>query len=243
MSCHAYDSYFIILEPHSWSQWKCSDESWRHHTEHDIEQVQQLYSLCEQSLLNYYSHRNEQQIDDINTPFLSPINLLAVTLWYPKHYHFERCIATEFNLAHKSVAYSLSSVLDILHPRIYPEFISLSTNMPNETTPLGPEEHHKLMVDSTFITIPQSDDSTEHKAYYHVKNPTNYALKVQIVCDFRQRKMHVSECYKDSIHVHGIIILRESGLLEHLINLCRNPYTFIRPEVFTVKKENPERTG
>jgi len=86
--------------------------------------------------------------------------------------------------------------------------------MSNRTTTHGPEEHHKLIVDSTFIAIPQPDDSTERKAYYHAKSPTKYALKVQIACDFRHRIVHVSECYKGS--VHDITILRESGLLEHL---------------------------
>jgi hypothetical protein len=112
------------------------------------------------------------------------------------------------------VAYSLSSVLDILHSCVYPEFISFPTNISNRTTPHGPEEHHNLIVDSTFIAISQPDDSTERKAYYYGKSPTNYALTVQVACDFRHRIVHVSECYKGS--VHDITILRESGLLENL---------------------------
>ena len=111
-------------------------------------------------------------------------------------------------------AYSLSSVLDILHSCVYLEFISLPTNISNKTTPHGPEEYHKLIVDSTFIAIPQSDDSTESKAYYHAKSPTNYSLKVQIPCDLRHRIVYVSECHKGNMH--DITILRESGLLEHL---------------------------
>jgi hypothetical protein len=142
------------------------------------------------------------------------MNLLVVTLWYLKHYHSDRYIATELNLARRTVSYSLSSVLDILHSCVYPEFISLPADISSRTTPHGPEEYHKLIVDSTFIAIPQPNDSTERKAYYHVKSPTNYALKVQIACDFSHRIVHVSECYKGS--VHDITILRESGLLEHL---------------------------
>ncbi|CAF4670749.1 unnamed protein product, partial [Rotaria sp. Silwood2] len=119
-----------------------------------------------------------------------------------------------FYLARQTVAYSLSSVLDILHSCVYPEFISLPANISNRSIPHGPEERHKLIVDPAFIAIPQPDESTEHKAYYHAKSPTNYALKVQIACDFRPRIVHVSECYKGS--VHDVTILRESGLLEHL---------------------------
>ena len=214
VSTYAHDSYFAILDQRPWSEWKCSDESCRQHTGHDIEQVQQLYALCEQSLLNYCAHRNEQQTDDIDIAYLSLINLLVVTLLYLRHYHTERYIAAEFNLAQKTVAYSLLSVLDILHSCVYPKFISLSTNMSNRTTPHGPEQYHKLIVDSTFIGIPQPEDSAERKAYYHAKSQTNYALKVQIACDFRHRIVHVSECHRGS--VHNITILRESGLLEHL---------------------------
>jgi hypothetical protein len=71
-----------------------------------------------------------------------------------------------------------------------------------------------LIVDSTFIAIPQPDDSDQCKVYYHAKSPTNYAVKIQIACDFHHRIVHVSKCYNGS--VHDITILRESGLLEHV---------------------------
>jgi hypothetical protein len=142
------------------------------------------------------------------------MNLLVVTLWYLKHYHSERYIATELNLAQKTVYYFLSSVPDILHTCVYPELISLPADMSNRTTAHGPEEHHKLIVDSTFIVILQPNDSTQRKAYYHAKRSTNYALIVKIACNFHHRIVHVSECYKGS--VHDITILRESGLLEHV---------------------------
>ena len=142
------------------------------------------------------------------------MNLLVVTLWYLKHYHSERYISAELGLAKKTVGYFLASVLDILHSCVYPEFISLPADMSSGTTAHGPEEHHKLIVDSTCIAIPQPADSTQRKAYYYAKSSTNYALKVQIARDFHHRIVHVSECYRGS--VHDITILRDSGLLEHL---------------------------
>ncbi|CAF2788213.1 unnamed protein product [Rotaria sp. Silwood2] len=142
------------------------------------------------------------------------MDLLLVTLRYLKHYHSECYIATELNLAQKTVDYLLLSVLNILHTCVYSELISLPADMSNRTTTQGPEEHHKLIANSTFIAIPQPGDSTQRKAYYHAKRTTNYALKVQIACDFHHRIVHVSECYKGS--VHDITILRESGLLEHV---------------------------
>ncbi|CAF0802221.1 unnamed protein product [Rotaria sordida] len=148
------------------------------------------------------------------TPYLSPMNLLIVTLWYLKHYHCERYIATKVNLTQQAVNYFLSSTLDILHSCIYPELISLPVDLSSRRTPHGPERQHKLIIDSTFIAIPEHCDSRERKTYYHAKSSTNYALKVQITCDFHHRIVHVSECYHGSIH--DITILRDSDLLEHV---------------------------
>lgn len=142
------------------------------------------------------------------------MNLLVVTLWHLKHYHSERYIASELDLSQPAVNYFLAAVLDILHSCIYPELISLPADLASRRTPHGPEREHKLIVDSTFIAIPEPYDLEERKSYYHGKSPTNYALKVQIACDFRHQIVHVSECHHGS--VHDLTLLRESGLLEHV---------------------------
>jgi hypothetical protein len=85
--------------------------------------------------------------------------------------------------------------------------------MDDETTIHGPEQQHKLIVDSTCIAIHQPEDSEQRRTYYYAKSPTNYAFKVQVACDFHHRIVHVSKCHRGS--VHDITILRESGLLEH----------------------------
>lgn len=149
-----YGFFPLFLGQRPWSDWGRSDASCLQHTGHDIDQVQQLYSMCEQSLLNYCAHRNEKRSDSTNALFLSPMNLLVVTLWYLKHYHSELYISTEVNLAQQTVGYFLSSVLDILHSCVYPEFISSPADMSNRTTPHGLKGYHKLIVDSTFIAIP-----------------------------------------------------------------------------------------
>ncbi|CAF4193621.1 unnamed protein product, partial [Rotaria sordida] len=197
-----------------WSEWKRTDASCIQHTGHDVEQVHELCSMCEGPLVNYCSHRNKLHWDNISTSYLSPMNLLVVTLWYLKHYHSERYIASELNFSQKGVNYLLSAVVDILHSCVYPAFISIPADLTNRRTPHGPEQYHKLIVDSTFIAIPEPHDSEKCKEYYHAKSPTNYAIKVQIACDFRHRIVHVSECCHGS--THDITVLRESGLLEHV---------------------------
>ncbi|CAF1183734.1 unnamed protein product [Rotaria sp. Silwood1] len=97
---------------------------------------------------------------------------------------------------------------------VYPAFVSLPADLANRRTPHGPQQDHKLIVDSTFIAIHEPHDSEQRKEYYHAKSPTNYAIKVKVAGDFRHRIVHVSECYHGSIH--DITVLRESGLLEHV---------------------------
>ncbi|CAF4044763.1 unnamed protein product [Rotaria sp. Silwood1] len=116
------------------------------------------------------------------------MNLLVVTLWYLKHYHSERYIASELNFSQQTVNYCLSAVVDILHSCVYPAFVYLPADLANRRTPHGPQQHQKLIVDSTFIAIPEPHDS--------------------------EQLVHVSECYYGS--KHDITVLRESGLLEHV---------------------------
>ena len=139
--------------------------------------------------------------------------MLAITLLYLTHYHSERYIASELNLSQSAVNYLLSTVIDILYTCAYPELVSIPANLCSSRTPHGPQQYHKLIVDSTYIAIPEPYDSEQRKAYYHMKSSTNYGLKVQITCDFRHRRVHVSECVCES--VHDITLLRNSGLLEH----------------------------
>ncbi|CAF1553370.1 unnamed protein product [Rotaria sp. Silwood1] len=212
----AIQEHFQSLDENQrpWSEWKRTDASCIQHTGHDVEQVQELYSMCEEPLINYCSHRKKLHWDNNNTSYLSPMNLLVVTLWYLKHYHSERYIASELNFSQQAVNYCLSAVVDILHSCVYPALVSLPADLANRRTPHGPQQHHKLIVDSTFIAIPEPHDSEQRKKFYHAKSSTNYAVKVQIACDFRHRIVHVSECYHGS--KHDITVLRESGLLEHV---------------------------
>ena len=50
--------------------------------------------------------------------------------------------------------------------------------------------------------------------FRRTESSINDALKVQIACDFRHQIVHVSECYRGS--VHDITVLRDWGLLEHV---------------------------
>ncbi|CAF1579689.1 unnamed protein product [Rotaria sp. Silwood1] len=197
-----------------WSEWQRSDESCVQHTGLDVEQVQELYDMCEEPLKKYCLHRHEQQTDITDRSYLSPMNLLVVTLWYLKHYHSNRYISTELNLGQSTVKYFLTEVLDILHSCVYQELVSLLADLASRRSKHGPQQHHKLIVDSTSIAIPEPSDANQRKAYYYGKSSTNYAIKVQITCDFNHHIVHVSDCYRGS--KHDITILRNSGLLDYV---------------------------
>lgn len=205
---------FPAVDQYPWSEWGRSDNSCRQHTGLDLEQVQLLFDLCEQSIVKYCANRKQQLQQNTGVPLLSPINLLSVTLWYLKHYHSERYIATELHFSPSTVSSFLPAMIDILHRCAYSRLVVLPDDLDHEDTAHGPKEYHKLIVDSTCVPIDQPEDREERKSYYHGKSPTNYGFKVQITCDFHHRIVHVSACYKGS--VHDIAILRESGLLEYI---------------------------
>lgn len=70
-----YEVLFLyVLDQRPWSEWKRTDASCIQHTGHDVEQVQELYSMCEEPLLNSCSHRKKLHWDNNNTSYLSPMN-------------------------------------------------------------------------------------------------------------------------------------------------------------------------
>ncbi|CAF4828937.1 unnamed protein product [Rotaria sp. Silwood1] len=87
---------------------------------------------------------------------------------------------------------------------VYPAFVSLPADLANRRTPHGPQQDHKLIVDSTFIAIHEPHDSEQRKEYYHAKSPTNYAIKVQVACDFRHRIVTwLLEHVEESVQIIG----------------------------------------
>ncbi|CAF1387764.1 unnamed protein product [Rotaria sordida] len=79
-------------------------------------------------------------------------------------------------------------------------FLSLPADLANRRTPHGPQQHHKLIVDSTFIAIPEPHDSEKRKEYYHAKCPINYAIKVQIAF---LRESDLLEPVEESVQIIG----------------------------------------
>jgi len=162
-------------------------------------------------------------------------------LWHLKHYHSERYIAAEVHLSPSTIHHILTEIVDILHACVYPDLVSLPADMDSRNTAHGPEEHYKLIVDSTAIAVPQPDDSQQRKAYFYSKSATNYAFKIQIACDFNHRIVHVSECHRGS--VHDITILRESGLLEHVNDSVQiiADKAYVGEEYVVTPKKKPHR--
>ncbi|CAF0764176.1 unnamed protein product [Rotaria sordida] len=96
-------------------------------------------------------------------------------------------------------------------------------------------EEKKVVIQQRFQIL----DDKQRKEYYHAKNPTNYAIKVQVACDFCHRIAHVSECYHGSIH--DITVLRESGLLKHVEESVQiiGDKGYIREEYVVTPRKKP----
>ncbi|CAF3811031.1 unnamed protein product [Rotaria sp. Silwood1] len=194
-----------------WSEWSLNNQSCIQHTGHDIEQIQQLFLICSQSLMNYCARRRHQCTTDTNVPYLSPMNLLVVTLWFLKRYPSEGYIATKLQMNKSTVNYFLFEIIDILYSCIYPVFVPAQVSIATRSTSHETQNYNKLLVHSTVIAISPPNELKQRKAYYHKKSPTNYGFKIQIASDFHHRIVHVSQCYHGG--VNGLTILRESGLL------------------------------
>lgn len=100
--------------------------------------MQQIFEMCEQSLIEYCTNRKKYHSESTNATLLSPKNLLAITLRYLKHYHSERYIAAEVDFNQSTVNYFLSAVIDILHSCVYPKLIVLPDDIDDEDTIHGP---------------------------------------------------------------------------------------------------------
>lgn len=83
---------------------------------------------------------------------------------------------------------------------------SFPVNLASQWTPHGAQQHHELIVYLPGIAIPGPYDRDSCKKHYHTKIPTNCGIKVQIADDYHHRI------------VHDMIVLRDSGLLEHVNN-------------------------
>ena len=86
-------------------------------------------------------------------------------------------------------------------------------------------------------------DSQQRKECYHAKGPTNYAIKVQIVCNFRHRIVYVSECYQGS--TYDITIFRESGLLKYIEESVQiiGDRAYIGEEYIVTPRKKPRESG
>ncbi len=77
-------SLLNILDQRPWSEWKRTNTSCIQHTGHDVEQLEELYSLCEEPLINYCAHR-----DKLLAGSTSGVTTLGPTGAQPHHRVFQ----------------------------------------------------------------------------------------------------------------------------------------------------------
>lgn len=195
-----------------WSDWSTDEKTVLQRTGHTVEEVQRLYDLCKEDLINYRARvRGSGPARD--RPYPSPINMLAITLYYVRLYPTEEYLAEEFQMSHQYMHHMVHKVIDSLFLYAVPDLISVP-NLSDPNTPHGKHFSWKLITDTTFVAVYEPEKLEERSKYFHSKSATNYSFKFQVTADFNHLIVHVSNVYPGS--VHDSTIYRESSIMDYI---------------------------
>lgn len=142
-------------------------------------QVRFVWRMVADTLAKHYEKKHHER-----EPPLMPYASLLLTLYWMRHYPSTRCMAAEFGASQTHVQESIDHCMDAL-------FMSFASVYMSD--PVVPHHEYRtpclagvrLLVDSTFLTLPRNITRVERKRYYHPKAPTRRALKLAAMCDNR----------------------------------------------------------
>ena len=141
---------------------------------------------------------------------LSPFASLLATLHWMRRYPSTRSLAAELKCSQMCIIEALNHRIDALFITFVPACIS-NSSLPPRVYKSGPAAGARLVVDSTYLTLPHHSDKKEGKSFYHLKSPTHQALKWQLTVTTDGEPWHISDVVNGSMS--DITLPRESGLL------------------------------
>lgn len=151
--------------------------------------IDRIYGSCSSQL---QLHRIYKRDHSQSASFISPHNMLILTLYWLRLYPTYDHMAEEFAIPSSTLERLLRHVIEILNTTIVPVLIvPLSA-----TDPASSFSQHSdvyIIIDSTFIAIPRPMYKEERKYNYHFKSPTKFALKVQVCCNVNNMIIDVSD--------------------------------------------------
>jgi DDE superfamily endonuclease len=176
----------------------------------NLEQVEFLYHLCVESLLqkNIYKHIHGRTSSNVSVH-----NQLVLTLYWLRRYPAYHDIEIQYNIPISTFFLMSDEVLKLLDSLLVPRVIlPLSAIDPHSSH----EQYHNvyMVIDSTCIPIPRPVTDVERRQMYHPKSHTKFGLKVEITCSITNTIINVSEVVPGS--TADIALVRSSGVLQQL---------------------------
>ena len=133
-----------------------------------------VWSMVCDGLVKHYEAKHHQR-----DPPLLPFASLLLTLYWLRHYPTIRCMAVEFGVS----ATHMQECVDHCMYALFMWFASVCFSdhaVPHRGYRAGGLGGVRLLVDSTWLTLPHTEDGDDRKRFYHYKSPTKQALKWQL---------------------------------------------------------------
>lgn len=165
------------------------------------------------SIIRHKMGEHYDQHHHARKPPILPVTSLLLTLYWMRYYPSHRCMATEFGVNECAIRESIDHCIDTLFTTLVPTCFS-DTAIPHRGYRKASVAGVRLVVDSTFLPLPQNSDTAERKRYYHYKSPTKKALKWQLCVTTEGIPWHISNVVEGS--KADVTLLRESGIMNHL---------------------------
>lgn len=190
-----------------WTVWSSNVALLKDKTSLSLENVNSIYDMCSKDLL---SRRRNKRSNEEGTAFVSPHNMLILTLYWLYRYPPFRSIGLEFAIPTRTVEHLVHAVVAIMYSNIVPSLIMpLSSTAPSSN--MSTLSHVKVIIDSTSLDLPEA---IRDRSLYHPKSSTGNALKYELACDLHYRIISVSRVVHGSIH--DLTLARQSGILRQL---------------------------
>ena len=191
-----------------------------------------VWTIVRDALVTHYQSHHASR-----DPPLSPFASLLATLYWLRQYPTTRCLAAELDIKLTTLAEDIDHTLLALFNTLVPTCFN-DPSLPHRGYREGSLAGVRLVIDSTWLTLPHNSNADERKTYYHMKSPTRQGLKWQLAVSTDGEPFHMSNV------VHGskadVTLLRESGLLDrlgsHTLALGDKGYVG-EPKVLTPKKK------
>lgn len=100
--CCAFCKYLDGQAP--WSLWSRSDEVLRAHISLNRSQFDLLYEKCSNALLDLRLHNQHHYVSGRKLFYYTPRNMLAITVYYLRHYPSQRLMAAQLSSHKQNVA-------------------------------------------------------------------------------------------------------------------------------------------